>query len=83
MSETILHIERWGNSLGLRIPASVARKAKLRASQRVNVSVKDGRVIITPWADDALTLADRLELFDPVLHSGEVMAAAPASVEQW
>ena len=42
MSETILHIERWGNSLGLRIPASVARKAKLRASQRVNVSVIDG-----------------------------------------
>ena len=83
MSETIVPIKRWGNSLGLRIPASVARKAKLRANQRVSVSVKGGRVVITPCANDALTLADRLALFDPVLHGGEVMAAALADVEQW
>ena len=83
MSEALLDIKPWGNNLGVRIPAAVAREAKLRANQRVKVSVEDGRVIITPQADKALTLADRLALFDPALHGGEVMAAAPVGVEQW
>ena len=83
MSEAMLNIELWGNSLGVRIPAALAREAKLRANQRIKVSVEDGRVIITPQADKALTLADRLALFDPALHAGEVMAAAPLGVEQW
>ena len=83
MSEALLDIKPWGNNLGVRIPAAVAREAKLRANQRVKVSVEDGRVIITPQADKALTLADRLALFDPALHGGEVMAAAPVGAEQW
>jgi len=83
MSEALLDIKPWGNNLGVRIPAAVAREAKLRANQRVKVSVEDGRVIITPQADKALTLADRLALFDPALHAGEVMAAAPVGVERW
>ncbi len=83
MSEALLDIKPWGNNLGVRIPAAVAREAKLRANQRVKVSVEDGRVIITPQADKALTLAERLALFDPALHGGEVMAAAPVGVEQW
>ena len=83
MSEALLDIKLWGNNLGVRIPAAVAREAKLRANQRVKVSVEDGRVIITPQADKALTLADRLALFDPALHGGELMAAAPVGAEQW
>lgn len=83
MSEALLDIKPWGNNLGVRIPAAVAREAKLRANQRVKVSVEDGRVIITPQADKALTLADRLALFDPALHGGELMAAAPVGAEQW
>ena len=83
MSEALLDIKPWGNNLGVRIPAAVAREAKLRANQRVRVSVEDGRVIITPQADKALTLADRLALFDPALHGGEAMATAPVGVEKW
>ena len=83
MPEALLDIKPWGNNLGVRIPAAVAREAKLRANQRVKLTVEDGRVIITPQADKALTLADRLALFDPALHAGEVMAGAPVGVERW
>lgn len=83
MSEALLDIKAWGNNLGVRIPAAVAREAKLRANQRVKVSVEDGRVVITPQADKALTLDDRLALFDPALHGGEAMAAAAVGVESW
>ena len=83
MSEALLDIKAWGNNLGVRIPAAVAREAKLRANQRVKVSVEDGRVVITPQADKVPTLDERLALFDPALHGGEAMAAAAVGVEAW
>ena len=62
---------------------AVAREAKLHANQRVKLTVEDGRVIITPQAEKALTLAARLALFDPAVHGGEVMADAPVGAERW
>ena len=82
MSEALLDIKLWGNNLGVRIPAAVAREAKLYANQRVKLTVEDGRVVITPQADKALPLADRLALFDPALHGGEVMATTLVGVEK-
>ena len=42
MSEAILRIKYWGNNLGVRLPAAVARQAKLRAEQSVHVTVEGG-----------------------------------------
>ena len=83
MPEAILDIKPWGNNLGVRIPAAVARAAKLHANQRVKLTVEDGRVVITPQADKPLSLTDRLALFDPAVHGGEVMAAVPVGAEVW
>ena len=83
MSEAMLDIKAWGNNLGVRIPAAVARAAKLHANQRVKVSVEDGRVVITPQLDRVLSLTERLALYDPLMHGGEVMADAPIGVERW
>ncbi len=83
MPEALLDIKPWGNNLGVRIPAAVAREAKLHANQRVRLTVEDGRVIITPQAEQAVTLAARLALFDPAVHGGEVMAEARVGAERW
>lgn len=83
MSEAILDIKPWGNNLGVRIPAAVARAAKLRANQRVKLTVEDGRVVITPQTDKVLSLADRLAAFDPAIHGGEAMATSPVGSEVW
>lgn len=83
MTEAILDIKPWGNNLGVRLPAAVARAAKLTANQRVRITVEDGRVVITPHADRALSLADRLALFDPAVHGGEAMATSPVGREAW
>ncbi|MFM8500897.1 MAG: AbrB/MazE/SpoVT family DNA-binding domain-containing protein, partial [Fluviibacter sp.] len=40
MSEAILDIKHWGNSLGLRLPAALAREAGLAADQRVRLVVE-------------------------------------------
>ena len=83
MTEAILDIKRWGNNLGVRLPASVARAARLKADQRVRITVEDGCVIITPHGDKPPTLGERLALFDPALHGGEAMAVVPLGREVW
>ncbi len=45
---TSTQIARWGNSLGLRLPKSVALEARLDAGDTVNVSVQDGAIVVRP-----------------------------------
>ena len=73
MDEVVLDIKQWGNNLGVRLPATIARAARLRVHQRVRLSVQEGQVLITPLDDAPLTLAQRLALCDPERHGGESM----------
>jgi len=81
MVEAVLDIKQWGNNLGVRIPAAVAREAQLRVDQRVRLSVKGRQVIITP--DAPLTLEERLARFDPERHGGEAMTSPRIGAERW
>ena len=83
MTSAILDIKRWGNNLGVRLPVSVARAARLHADQPVCVEVENGRVIITPLENQQLTLEQRLERFDPARHGGEVMDTTAVGAERW
>lgn len=73
MSEALLQIKTWGNSLGVRIPSAVARAARLHANQPVKLTVEHGCVIIAPQSPKPLTLTERLERYDPSVHGGEAM----------
>lgn len=83
MSEAILDIKQWGNNLGVRLPAAVAREAHLRVDQRVRVTVQGGNVVITPMEQAPLTLEQRLAQYDPERHGGEVMVSEPLGAEKW
>lgn len=83
MVEATLDIKQWGNNLGVRLPAAVARAAHLHADQRVRVSVENDRVIITPVTDAPLSLEQRLAHFDPVRHGGELMISQAIGAERW
>lgn len=74
MVEAVLHIKQRGNSLGVCLPAAVAREAHLHVNQRVRVSVEGDHVVITPIIDSRLTLEQRLAAYDPARHGGEQMA---------
>jgi antitoxin MazE len=41
-------LSKWGNSLGLRLPKSVAREAQLDEGDTVDVSVHNGTIVIRP-----------------------------------
>ncbi|HMM53536.1 MAG TPA: AbrB/MazE/SpoVT family DNA-binding domain-containing protein [Candidatus Desulfobacillus sp.] len=83
MSEAVLDIKKWGNNLGVRLPAAVARAARLHVDQRVRVTVEAGRVVITPEAGASLTLEQRLALYDPARHGGEAMTSGRVGAERW
>ena len=78
MTEVVLDIKRWGNNLGVRLPAAVAREAHLHVDQRVRISVKGEQVLISPVVDPRLTLEQRLACFDPARHGGEAMTVSKA-----
>jgi antitoxin MazE len=70
-----LTVQRWGNSLAVRIPAAVARSARFTVGQPVEVSAEESNVLVRAIGAPKLTLAQKLAAFDPARHGGEVMAA--------
>ncbi len=49
-------IQKWGNSLALRIPKSFAVEAHLEQDSLVELALVDGKLIVVPVAEPALTL---------------------------
>ena len=41
-------IQKWGNSLGLRIPKSFAHQAGVEAGSEVDLAIEDGELIVRP-----------------------------------
>lgn len=39
-------IQKWGNSLGLRIPMQIAKQLQLHSGRLVNIEIENGRIII-------------------------------------
>lgn len=75
-------VTKWGNSLGVRIPSSVAKEAGLHQDQRVRVvAEKDGSVVIKPAPGRIPGLDELLARFDPIRHGGEAMALEPVGKE--
>lgn len=83
MAEAYLDVKQWGNNLGVRLPVAVARAARLRANQRVRITVVDHSVVITPVDSQPLSLEQRLALFDPKRHGGEAMFTHRIGAERW
>lgn len=84
MKDVILDIKQWGNNLGVRLPAAIAREAHVHVDQRVKLTASNGQIIITPVRDEPLTLEQRLKQFDPARHGGEAMAVNQRlGAEKW
>lgn len=49
-------IQKWGNSLGVRLPKSIAEQKDLRAGTGVNVSLKDDQIVIEAAEDETASL---------------------------
>lgn len=78
-----LSLQQWGNSLGVRIPAALARLAHFSIGQPVELSITDNGVLIRPTGQPKLSLSQKLALFDSKKHGGEVMVTSNEGKEKW
>lgn len=53
-------VQRWGNSLAVRIPKAVARDARLEENTPVDLTLVDGKVLLIPVVESAPTLEQLL-----------------------
>jgi antitoxin MazE len=65
-----IQIAKWGNSLGLRLPKSVANEASVEEGDRVSVSVRNGAIVIRP-SRRAYSLSDLVSKITAKNRHGE------------
>lgn len=76
-------VQKWGNSLAVRIPKPFAEEAGLRRNGEIDVSVAAGRVIVAPVASGRFTLDDLLKGVRRTNLHREVATAGPVGNEAW
>jgi len=76
-------IQKWGNSLALRIPKSFAINANLRQNETVDLAIDKEKIIITLVGKKEYSLNDLLEgISENNLH-GESDTGTPVGKEIW
>jgi antitoxin MazE len=76
-------VQKWGNSLAIRIPKSFAGQVGLEENCPVDLSLADGRLFIEPLPEQDVTLEELLAgVTDQNLH-GEINAGSPTGNEVW
>lgn len=79
----ITRIQRWGNSVALRIPKSFATEIGLNEDSSVEISLLDGRLVVAPVVKQKLTLEKLLsQVTDQNLHH-EIDTGTAIGREAW
>jgi antitoxin MazE len=74
-------VQEWGNGLGVRITAPVAKAARFARGLPITVEVVDGGVLVRAAGKPKLSLAQKLKIFDPKVHGGEAMTSGRVGAE--
>jgi len=76
-------VQKWGNSLALRIPKSFAAEVGLDLNSSVEMSLRDGKLVVIPSEKPKFTLRQLLErVTDKNLHH-EVDTGSAVGDEMW
>ena len=76
-------VQKWGNSLAVRIPKSFATEIGIDQDSEVELSLLDGALVLVPVAPRSLTLNDLLAaITDENLHT-EIPTGTVVGNESW
>ncbi len=77
-------IQKWGNSLAIRIPKSFAVQTEIKQNSIIDLSVNDGKIIVEPEKKKPkYTLEELLDgVTEENLH-GEIDFGKPVGKEIW
>lgn len=85
MGVLLMHVrvQKWGNSLALRIPKPLAEDAEVTEGTVLNLAVSEGKVVATPVAQKKLSLSELLAKVNKKNLHGEVDFGRRAGREIW
>jgi looped-hinge helix DNA binding domain, AbrB family len=76
----MFQVQKWGNSLGIRIPKSLALKVGIEEGTEVDLDVEDGHLVIKP---KSTTLDEFLSQITPDNVHTEIPSGEPQGREVW
>lgn len=76
-------IQKWGNSLALRIPKPFAEETRLEEDSAVELTVKNGRLLVVPVVTPGPSLADLVSQITSVNRHGETETGDAVGNEGW
>jgi antitoxin MazE len=78
-----VRVQKWGNSLAVRIPKPLAEDAKVREGTVLNLAVSDGKVIATPVKRKKQSLKQMLANVTRENLHAEIESGPPVGREIW
>ena len=79
----VTKIQKWGNSLGLRIPKSFAKEAGVKEGSAVDIFLVGDRLVIRPLRNEKYQLSDLLsQVREDNLHE-EISTGDAVGREVW
>ena len=79
----LARIQKWGNSLGLRIPKALAADAQVAEGTSVELNVENGRLIVAPQRKTKFNIEDLVAKITPENLHGETDTGSPLGHEVW
>ena len=76
-------IQKWGNSLAVRIPRPFAEESRLHEDSAVDVSVRNGKLVVVPVAEPRVSLEDLVGRITPRNRHKEAETGKPVGNEVW
>jgi antitoxin MazE len=76
-------IQRWGNSLALRIPRTYEAETRLSEGSEVELSLKAGTLVVRPLVRKRHSLTDLLTQITPANRHGAVETGKAVGQEAW
>jgi antitoxin MazE len=78
-----IRIQKWGNSLALRIPRSFAAETALGQGAEVDLTLEEGRLVVTPIERPEYNLDEMLARITPENLHDEVDTGGAVGGEAW
>ena len=76
-------VQKWGNSLAVRIPRAFARQTHLEANAPVDLEIVEGQIVIKPAEKPQYDLDDLLAGVTDDNQHEEIDMGTPAGNEIW
>jgi antitoxin MazE len=76
-------IQKWGNSLAIRIPKPFAEESDLRENSSVDISVRSGKIVVVPIPEPEASLRTLVARITPRNRHIEIETGEAIGNEVW